>query len=160
MGDSGCAVLPRNPVSHGAVSCASDLYRLSALESALVAQYYPVMMNDLPDLLAGAFRDIRKRAAKTQEKFEEATGLSQGWISDVERGRGFDSLGKIGEGLSRAGIEPVELLRVALARAEGSPEDQELYSLLAVASQDQRRLVRETLKMIAPSPAGQVPARR
>jgi transcriptional regulator with XRE-family HTH domain len=131
---------PRNGVK--------GLHGSAAMESHGASAYLESMAHDLATLLSAAFKDIRRSRARTQEKWEELSGMSQTWTSDVETGRhGFDSLRKIGGALERAGVDPVELLRVALAHASDlSDEDRDLVALVATADPDEKRAVTTLLR--------------
>lgn len=117
---------------------------------------------DLSRLLADAFKEIRLRAGyKNQTLWAEAISVSQSWVSAVEaHAEGFESVQRIADGLALAGIDPLELLRVALAHAELSEEEAELYSRLSAATPAQRGGVLAMLRVFAGPTSGVATASR
>lgn len=89
---------------------------------------------DLGVLLGEALRTIRKRTAGTQERWAKRTGMSQSYLSAVERGEaGWEAVRTISSAVERVGEDPLNLLRVALTAAELPPEDAELAALWSTA---------------------------
>ena len=72
-------------------------------------------------------------------QFSGDTGLSQTNISDIEHGKAFHTLRRIGTGLDRAGIDPLQLFRLALANADLPEGDRDLASLIAAADPEADR---------------------
>lgn len=119
------------------------------MESSEEADYQKKMANrDLGALLGGAFKDIRTARRQTQQRWAQATGIPQSTMSDIERGRTtFDAVRSLGEALERAGVDPIELFRVALARAGEIPEeDQQLVTELLICSPEDRLVIRRILR--------------
>jgi len=103
------------------------------VESASNAKYDNDMKRDLGALFAAALYDIRLRTTKTQDAWRDRTGMSQSYLSAAERGTsGWESLRTIGEAIEKAGIDPIELLRGAIAKAnepEMAPDQRELLQI-------------------------------
>lgn len=92
------------------------------------------MTRDIPKMLGAAFRSLRKLSAGTQDEFSRRTGLSQSYVSALERGEsGFSSFKMISKALEDVGVDPVELLRLAVANADDASEEVELRLLWADA---------------------------
>ena len=90
------------------------------------------MPHDIPALLRQAFMKIRAGAGYTQDRWRDRTGIAQSTLSDFERGRTkMETLQRVAESMEQAGIDPLELFRVALAIAEGAEVDAKLVSLIA-----------------------------
>lgn len=93
-------------------------YRGTAVESASNAIYDGAMKRDLGALLASALYEIRCRTTKTQDAWRDRTGMSQSYLSAAERGTsGWESIRTIGEAIEKTGVDPIDLLRGALAKA-------------------------------------------
>ncbi len=122
------------------------------MESASFADYLSCMGHDLGELVREAFTRIRQTKAATQEQWEEISGQTQSAISDINRKKTkFKSLVTLGAVLERAGVDPVELFRVATVIADTktgatSPEDVELYTRIAIARPEIRNILLQTLK--------------
>lgn len=100
------------------------------------------MARDLSAILGSAFREIRKSTARTQERMAEMTGLSQSYVSAVERGEsGLAGLRSIGESLEKAGVDPLQLFRIALARESGEGEQADLLLLWTQADEATRTAI-------------------
>lgn len=119
------------------------------MESANIAEYDSAMQqHDLPKLLGSALRDIRKRVAGTQDDWADATGMSQSYLSAAERGEsGWDSVRTITNAVEKAGADPLDLLRLALAKVELDEERQELLNLWTAADDEIRRAILTLLRV-------------
>lgn len=105
--------------------------------------------------LGAALRDIRKRTTRTQDGWHAKTGMSQSYLSSMERGEtGWESLRSIGGHLETIGVDPVELLRLAVAHAELPEEERELMVLWSSASDDTRRALLTLLRNERKHPPG------
>lgn len=81
-------------------------------------------------LLGRALRDLRLRYAPVQDDFAALVGRSQSYLSNAERGKtGWYSVTQWAEAIGRAGGDPVDLLRLAVAHAEQDPELSEILKL-------------------------------
>lgn len=73
--------------------------------------------------------------------------MSQSYLSNAERGiGGWDSIRTIAGHVERAGVDPVDLLRLALAHADLSPADLELFRLWDAADPDIRSAILTLLR--------------
>lgn len=100
------------------------------MESASDANYGVDMAHDLAALLGSALREIRTRTTRTQDGWADATGMSQSYLSSLERGAaGWDAIRNVADAVERAGADPLDLLRLAVSQVEDSDEDRELLSL-------------------------------
>lgn len=111
-----------------------------AMERGFTWHYALAMTHDLAVLLGAALREIRKRTTKTQDGWAERTGMSQSYISAAERGEsGWDALRNMGDAIEKAGADPVDLLRIAVAQVDLSPGEQELLSLWSTVDEEIRQ---------------------
>jgi len=75
---------------------------------------------DMRKLVGRNFERLRKEKGFTQEQFAEASGFSQQYLSDLERGRRNPTVISLFHLSSALGTEPFELLRPdQQATAEG-----------------------------------------
>lgn len=112
------------------------------MESASIAQYARVMGHELAELLGGALRELRKRTTRTQDAWADRTGMSQSYISAAERGEsGWDSVINIASAIEKAGADPIDLLRIAVAQAEQDEGQRELMGLWAAADETTRTAI-------------------
>lgn len=104
--------------------------------------------------LGRALRALRKRLADTQDAFAEMTGRSQSSQSDAENNKvGWDTVNEWGAAVSRAGGDPLDLLRLAVGYAEPDPELSELITLWHQAKPEIRSAVLTLLRAQVPGSA-------
>lgn len=100
------------------------------MESANIANYARAMTHDLGTLLGSALLELRKRTTRTQDGWTDRTGMSQSYLSAAERGdSGWESVRTIASAIERAGADPVDLLRLAVAQVDESEDRRELLAL-------------------------------
>lgn len=99
----------------------------------VVACRYVCFMQDVGKLLGDRLRAIRRQVAGTQEAFCERAGISQPYLSDLERGNGWASLRTITDAIEAAGGDPADLFR---ADPPARPQEAELRELAAQADPD------------------------
>jgi len=110
------------------------------------------MARDLAALLGSALRDIRKRTTRTQDGWTSKTGMSQSYLSSAERGEsGWESVKVIAGHIESVGVDPIELLRLAVAHADMEPEERELFSLWTSADDGVRTAILTLLRSQAAS---------
>jgi len=66
---------------------------------------------DMRKLVGRNFERLRKEKGFTQEQFAEASGFTQQYVSDLERGRRNPTVISLFHLASALGTEPIELLR-------------------------------------------------
>lgn len=80
--------------------------------------------------------------------------MSQSYLSACERGvRGWESVRTIADAVEAVGVDPLELLELAVAHAEADPERSELLRLWASAEGDTRKAILILLRTQAGSRA-------
>ncbi len=67
---------------------------------------------DMRRLVGQNFRKLRERQGLTQEAVADASGFSQQYLSDLERGRRNPTVISLYELAQALGVEPVDLLQV------------------------------------------------
>lgn len=114
-------------VNHDIAHCGGgrkSRYRGSAVESASDANYACDMHYDIAALLGSALNEIRKRSTGTQDRWTEKTGMSQSYLSAAERGKsGWESIQTIFAAIERAGVDPLDLFRLVLAKADATSDE-------------------------------------
>lgn len=94
------------------------------MESASDANYDGDMHYDIAQLLGSALQEIRKRSTGTQDRWTERTGMSQSYLSSAERGRsGWESIQTITAAIESAGVDPLDLFRLVLAKADATTDE-------------------------------------
>jgi transcriptional regulator with XRE-family HTH domain len=122
----------------------NNVHRYARMESAFIAAYDSGMPTDIAVLLGGALRELRLRTTRTQDEWAAQTGMSQSYLSAVERGRsGWESFRNIATAIEAVGADPVELLRIAAAPSE---EERELLALWHAAPERQRTAILTLLR--------------
>lgn len=104
-------------------------------------------MDDIGVLLGRALRSIRKRVAGTQERWEERTGMSQTYLSDLENGKAWGALRNVASALERAGVDPIDLLREAIPAED--PEMAEVLDLWRSVGPDEREAMLTLMRTVA-----------
>ena len=107
-------------------------------------------MSDLQTELGRRLRRIRKSAVNpstgevglTQKELAELGGMAQGYISALERGDGWVSVGKVGDMLGRAGLNPLDLI----SEVSTNPEVSRIVELLEHAPIDLLLMIRMLLE--------------
>ena len=74
---------------------------------------------DMRALVGTNVRYWRQKLGLTQEAFSEKSGLTQQYISDLERGRRNPTVVTLFELATALGIKPLDLLRPGRRRAAG-----------------------------------------
>ena len=72
--------------------------------------------------VGAGIRRIREAHGMTQEQFCDATGYDQSYLSQLETGKKFGSLQTLAERMTRAGLDPLEVLRSVPGEDDASPE--------------------------------------
>jgi transcriptional regulator with XRE-family HTH domain len=67
---------------------------------------------DMRQLVGQNFRKLRERQGLTQEAVADASGFSQQYLSDLERGRRNPTVISLYELAQALGVAPVDLLQV------------------------------------------------
>jgi transcriptional regulator with XRE-family HTH domain len=103
--------------------------------------------NPVPVLLGKALRDLRKRYSDSQDDFALRTGRAQSYVSAAERGKnGWDSVTEWANAVRAVGGDPVDLLRLAVAHADESPQLREVLLLWAAAPEHIRHAILTLLR--------------
>lgn len=93
---------------------------------------------DFAALLGSALKDIRKATTGTQDRWADRTGMSQSYLSMLERGQsGWEAVKTVLGAIERAGGDPLDLFRLVLARVEGEDDQRELLALWSSPALDQ-----------------------
>lgn len=102
---------------------------------------------DLAILLGRALRSIRERSTRTGLEWQARTGMSQSYLSAAELGKsGWESIRNIAAKVERAGEDPLDLLRLALAEVDHGAEARELLALWGIASPELRTAILTLLR--------------
>lgn len=105
------------------------------------------MPHEIAVLLGSALRDIRRRTTGTQDRWTAKTGMSQSYLSSAERGEsGWESVRTIASHIEAVGVDPLELLKLAVLHANPDAAESELLSLWASAGDDTRKAILILLK--------------
>ena len=109
---------------------------------------YTLPMPTVPQHLGRNLRRIRRALGMTQERFCEAAGLSQSYLSELETGKAWGPIERLCEQIKTAGGDPAELVRPGeddadpvsrdLARVARGLDDDARRDLLAIARRMQR----------------------
>lgn len=109
---------------------------------------YTLPMSTVPAHLGRNLRRIRRSLGLTQERFCEATGLSQSYLSELETGKALANLHTLCEHIEALGADPMELVRPLdeetdpttrdLIRIVRTLDDEARKELLAIARRIQR----------------------
>lgn len=102
--------------------------------------------------LGDAIRRHRKRRGLSQERLGEAAGVTNEWISQIERGVGAPSIDILVRLCRELGVDASEVMREALEEADRGPTLKEIGSLASTLDEDHlsvlldvaRSLVRHT----------------
>jgi transcriptional regulator with XRE-family HTH domain len=97
--------------------------------------------SDVVPHLSTVFKRLRRKVG-TQEVFAERSGLSQSFVSALERGEGWTALANVTAALERAGVDPAELIGTPTL----STEQQELLTFFEDADPDVRAAVVTVLR--------------
>lgn len=101
-----------------------------------------VMEPDIGELIGAAIKDIRLRTTETQDNWQEATGMSQSYVSAVERGKkGFKALRAMFAKVEKAGVDPMDIVRLAARKLERNPDEQRLLDLFDRAPAKEREAI-------------------
>jgi transcriptional regulator with XRE-family HTH domain len=122
-------------------------YRSSAKEVSSTVHYGADMPHEIAVLLGSALRDIRRRTTGTQDRWTARTGMSQSYLSSAERGEsGWESVKTIAGHIEAVGVDPLELLKLAVLHADADTTERELLTLWSAASEDTRKAILILLK--------------